>query len=125
MQALEVLESFKAERKFLVVTTKAKKPDISSSQYMEILTDLQQHLGAVSDIRESNRGSKFSQHLSTVSEGITALFWVNFDSKPAAFVKDTLGSAQYYGNRILSQKYVSKKLYQGCFANFMKRCRSK
>ena len=103
-KAEHVLESFNAERKFLMVTTKAKKPDITSPTYMAVLTDLQKYLGAVSDVREGNRGSKFFVHLSTVSEGITALAWVTIDPKPAAYVTENLSGAQYFGNRILKDK---------------------
>ena len=98
-----VLRSFAAQRKFLIVTTKAKKPDIQSPGYMEILKELQSMMGAVSDIREANRTSPFSNHLTTVSEGIAVLGWITIDPKPAAYIGDMMGSAQYYGNRVIKE----------------------
>lgn len=70
---------------------------------MEILKDLQSTMGAVNDIREANRGSPFFNHLTTVSEGIAMLGWITIDPKPADYVTDTLGSAQYNGNRVLRE----------------------
>jgi len=96
-----LLRAFAAERKFLIITTKAKKPDIQSPVYMEILKELQTTMGAVGDIREANRGSPLFNHLTTLSEGIAMLGWITIEPKPADFVTETLSSAQFYGNRVL------------------------
>lgn len=101
-QSAAVLRAFAAERKFLIITTKAKKPDIRSPAYMEILKELQSMMGVVNDIREANRGSQLFTHLTTVSEGIAMLGWITIDSKPADYVAEMLGSAQFYGNRIIN-----------------------
>ncbi|MCJ1232148.1 hypothetical protein MMC14_000097 [Varicellaria rhodocarpa] len=102
-QAASVLRAFASERKFLIITTRAKKPEIQSPSYMEILKDLQSTMGAVSDIREANRASPLFNHLSTVSEGIAMLGWITYDSKPFDYVTETLSSAQYHGNRVLRE----------------------
>ena len=102
-QSAAVLRAFAAERKFLIVTTKARKPDIQSPVYMEILKDLQATMGAVNDIREANRGSPLFIHLTTVSEGIAVLAWITIDPKPADYVAEILGSAQYHGNRVIKE----------------------
>ena len=106
-QASAVLRAFGAERKILIVATKAKKPDVSSPIYMEILTDLQRQISIVCDIREANRASPFFNHLSAVSDGINALGWIT-DSKPADQIADALGSAQFFGNRVL-REYKDKE----------------
>ena len=102
-QSAGVLRAFAAEREFLMVTTKAKKPDKQSAAYREILKELQSTMGAVGDIREANRGSPFTNHLTTVSEGIAMLGWITIEPKPAEYVSETLGAAQYYGNRVLKE----------------------
>ncbi|MCJ1403769.1 hypothetical protein MMC11_006992 [Xylographa trunciseda] len=102
-QSASVLRAFAAERKFLIVTTKAKKPDIQSPDYMEILKELQSTIGIVNDIRVANRGSPYFNHLTMVSEGVAMLGWVTIDPKPADFVSETLSSAQFYGNRVLKE----------------------
>ena len=102
-QSAALLRAFAAERKFLIVTTKAKKPDKQSSSYMEILKELQSFMGAVNDIRETNRGSPLFNHLSTLSEGISVLGWITVEPKPVDFVTEILGSTQFYGNRVIKE----------------------
>lgn len=92
-----MVQAFIAERTYLYVTTKAKKP---SPQPPKLLTELHTYTGTVDEIRETNRPSPLFTHLSAISEGIVALGWI-VETRPADFVKDTLGGAQYYGNKIL------------------------
>lgn len=66
------------------------------------MTDLHKASDSINNVRESNRGSPLFTHLSAVSEGIVALGWF-FESKPAEFVSEMLGSIQYYGNKILKE----------------------
>lgn len=68
---------------------------------MDLLSDLQHHMGSISDIRETNRGSAMKDHLAMVGEGITALQWLIMESKPADYVGEVIGGAQMYGNRVL------------------------
>lgn len=68
--------------------------------YVELLKPLQEQMQAVSDVREKNRGSPLFDQLSTVSESIAVLAWVTVDPKPFKHVEESLGSAQYYGNRV-------------------------
>ena len=84
-----------------MITTKAKKPDMMSPSYMELLKPLQDELQAVSTIRDRNRGSPLFNQLSTVSESISVLAWVTVDTKPFKHVEESLGSAQYWGNRVV------------------------
>ena len=98
-QAKAVMQAFEAERTYLFVTTKAKKP---SSQPPELLTELHRYTGTVDELREANRPSPLFAHLSAISEGIVALGWI-VETRPADFVTDTLGGAQFYGNRVLKE----------------------
>ena len=68
---------------------------------MDLLSDLQQDMGTVGDIRDSNRGSPMKEHLAMVGEGIGALQWLVMDGKPADYIGEVIGGAQMYGNRIL------------------------
>ncbi|KIW41641.1 hypothetical protein, variant 1 [Exophiala oligosperma] len=99
MQAKAVKEAFAAERTYLLVASKAKKPD---NQPPELMTELHRHTSNVDEIREANRPSPLFTHLSAVSEGIVALGWI-VEKRPGDFVTDTLGGAQYYGNKILKE----------------------
>ncbi|KAI8962172.1 adenylate cyclase associated N terminal-domain-containing protein [Daldinia sp. FL1419] len=103
-QASKVLEGFKQQRRFLLISTKAKKPDITGSEmvvYQELLKPINEALMAVGSIKESNRGSQVFPQLSAVSEGIMVLAWVTVDNRPFKHVEESLGSAQFFGNRVL------------------------
>lgn len=104
-QADLVAKGFVEERKFLLITTKAKKPNLSNSAdmdaYQALLKPINESLMAVVNIKESNRGSPFTNQLSAVADGIMMLAWVTDEAKPHKHVENTLGSAQYYGNRVI------------------------
>lgn len=104
-QAAKVTKGFQEERKFLLITTKAKKPNLSNSDdmdaYQALLKPINESLMAVVNIKESNRGSPVTNQLSAVADGIMMLAWVTDEAKPHKHVENTLGSAQYYGNRVI------------------------
>ncbi|KAK7956753.1 Adenylyl cyclase-associated protein [Apiospora aurea] len=105
-QAAKVLEGFKQQRRFLLVSTKAKKPDFSGSEmavYQDLLKPINEALMAVGNIKESNRGSPVFSQLSAVAEGIMVLAWVTVDNRPYKHVEESLGSAQFFGNRVLKE----------------------
>lgn len=94
---------------------------------MEILKELQSEMGSVNDIREANRGTPVFNHLTTVSEGIAVLGWITIDPKPADYIKDMLGTAQYHGNRVLTEyKEKLESIYRSIsdFANSCHRDRA-
>ena len=103
VQSESVVKSFEAQRQFLLVTTKAKKPDMASHAYMDTLKDLQQHMTRVDDIRQGNRASPLKDHLAMIADCVGALAWVTIDPKPADYVAELFGGAQMYGNKVLKQ----------------------
>ncbi len=116
-QAAKVQEGFQAQRKFLLITTKAKKPDMTGAEmsvYQDLLKPINDALMAVSDIKDSNRGSPDFNHLSAVSEGIMVLAWVTYATRPFKQVEESLSAAQFFGNRVLKEfkeKYASIVIY--------------
>jgi adenylyl cyclase-associated protein len=110
VQSDSVVKAFQALRQFLLVTTKAKKPDVASQAYMDTLKDLQVHMTQVDDIRQSNRQSPNMDGLAMVADGVGALAWVTIDFKPADYVSELFGGAQIYGNKVLKQ---NKDKYDG------------
>ncbi|KAK4987020.1 suppressor of rasval19 [Elasticomyces elasticus] len=104
-QAEAVARAFAAQRQYLPVATKAKKPDASSPSFSDLITDLQHEFTTINDIKESNRVSPLRDHLAMVADGIGALQWiaigVAMQGKPADHVAESLGGAQFYGNRVL------------------------
>ncbi|KXH56511.1 hypothetical protein CSAL01_03336 [Colletotrichum salicis] len=106
-QAAKVLQGFQAQRNFLLITTKAKKPDLNGAEmavYQDLLKPINEALVAVNNIKESNRGSPVFTQLSAVAEGIMVLAWVTVDNRPYKHVEDSLGSAQFFGNRVLKEQ---------------------
>ncbi|KAK3897598.1 adenylate cyclase associated N terminal-domain-containing protein, partial [Staphylotrichum tortipilum] len=104
-QAAKVVDAFKEQRKFLLITTKAKKPDLKGAD-MSVFQDLVKPIGAlmtaIGNIKDSNRGDPNYNNLCTVSESIMALAWVTIDTKPFKHVDESLGAAQFWGNKILT-----------------------
>lgn len=98
-QAAKVVEAFREQRKLLLITTKAKKPDMSTFQ--DLLAPIGKLMTAIGNIKDSNRGSPLFDNLSTVSESAMVLAWVTVDTKPAKHVEESLASAQFFGNKIL------------------------
>jgi adenylyl cyclase-associated protein len=106
-QAAEVVKGFKEQRKFLLLTTKAKKPDLSGPEirvYQDLVKPINETIMAVTKIKDDNRGSPFFSQLSAVSEGIMVLAWVNIENRPYKHVDESLGSAQFFGNRVLKEQ---------------------
>lgn len=101
VQAQAVAQAFAAQRVFLLTSTKAKKPDMTSMAFGELIQDLQHAMSTVGDIRDSNRASKVKEHLAMTSEGVSALQWLVMEGKPADYIGDVIGGAQMYGNRVL------------------------
>ncbi|KAE8452627.1 hypothetical protein EG329_013886 [Mollisiaceae sp. DMI_Dod_QoI] len=102
-QASAVLRAFAEQRKFILITTKAKKPDMSSQAFSQLLKPFNELITTVTELREGNRGAPVFNQLSAVSESISVLAWVTQDTKPHKVVEENLGSAQYWGNRVLKE----------------------
>lgn len=73
------------------------------SVYQDLLKPINESLIAVTNIKESNRGSPMFSQLSAVAEGIMVLAWVTVDTRPYKHVEESLGSAQFFGNRVLKE----------------------
>lgn len=103
-QAAKVLEGFQEQRRFLLIASKAKKPDMAGSEmpvYQDLLKPINGALMAVVDLKEANRGDAVFSQLSAVAEGIMVLAWVTVENRPWKHVEESLGSAQFFGNRVL------------------------
>ena len=68
-----------AQREFLVVASKSKKPD--ANDFQSLLLPTSNKIQEIQDFREKNRRSIYFNHLSAISESIPALGWVTVVSK--------------------------------------------
>ncbi|KAK2595483.1 suppressor of rasval19 [Conoideocrella luteorostrata] len=98
-QANAVLRGFQEQRKFLLITTKATKPDAPT--LAELLEPTKNAILAAVDTQASNRFNESFTHLTAVADGIRMLAWVNVQSRPFVYVEDAFGSAQFFGNKLL------------------------
>lgn len=105
-QAADVLAGFKAQRRFLLITTKAVKPDLQGADmalYQDILKPINDSLMAVTELKEANRSDAMYTQLSAVADGIMVLAWVTVNHRPFTHVEEFLGSAQFFGNRVIKE----------------------
>ena len=103
-QASKVLEGFRQQRKFLLLSTRAKRPDVNGAEvavYQDLIKPINEALMAVGAIKDSNRGSPVFSQLSAVADGIMVLAWVTVDNRPYKHVEESLASAEFFGNRVL------------------------
>lgn len=118
IQAADVLKGFQEQRKLLLIASKAKKPDMSGLQ--SLLQPINDSAMSVMEIKDSNRGDALSNHLSAVADGIMVLGWVAVENRPFKHVDEFLGSAQFFGNKVLKE-YKEK---YGTFSTIIPSCRA-
>jgi len=102
---------FLTQRAFLICATKSNKP--SEADFPKILEPTGKKIQAVVDFRESNRSSRFFNHLSAVSEAIPALSWVTIEPAPSPFIKEMGDAGTFYTNRILKEFKDKDKTHVG------------
>jgi len=101
-QVALVEKAINAQRQFLVVASKSKKPDDATLQkLLEATTKLMTEVGAIRD--KAGKVNKMFNHLSTLSEGIGCLGWVVVTPTPAPFVNEARASSEFYSNKILME----------------------
>lgn len=104
-QSKAVEGAFAAERKFLFIANKAKKPD--DRTLMELLKDLQANMEKTDEFRQSNRDAALKDPLSMVADGVGSLGWVTIGQgggmKPHEHINELVGGAQMYGNKVLKE----------------------
>ncbi|KJK76198.1 hypothetical protein H634G_08604 [Metarhizium anisopliae BRIP 53293] len=108
VQAAEVFKGFQEQRKFLCITTQAAKPDPATLE--TLLGPTKDAIVAVTDIQKKNRFDGMYVHLTAVADGIRMLAWVNIHSRPFVYVEESLGSAQFFGNKIFKNQKEKDKL---------------
>jgi adenylyl cyclase-associated protein len=99
-QVALVEKAVQAQRQFLAVASKSKKPD--DATFQKLLDSTSKLMSEVTALREkAGKVNKQFNHLSTLSEGIGALGWVAVSPTPGPFVNDARASSEFYSNKIL------------------------
>jgi adenylyl cyclase-associated protein len=104
-----------ALRQVIVGATAAKKPT-KPEDMMAFVKPLSDAMNAVVEFRNSKRGSKEWDHLSTVSEGVAAFGWVAVEPTPGPFATQSRAGAEFYSNKLLRQ-YKGKDETQMAWIN--------
>lgn len=110
-QAAHVQKTLEQERRYLLVSIKTKKPDMGGADFMQLFEPMQSEATKVVEIKDKNRGHALFNQLSAVADSIGVVAWVTIDNKPFKHVEESLGSAKYYGNRVLKEfreKYICR-----------------
>lgn len=100
-QSQLVLEAVNKQLEFIRVAANSKKP--ADAVLQNLIKPTSELITKISGLKDSNRASKFSNNLATVSEGISALGWVVVSPTPGPFVADMRGGSEFYSNRILKE----------------------
>ncbi|XP_043215117.1 adenylyl cyclase-associated protein 1-like isoform X2 [Amphibalanus amphitrite] len=96
-----VKKAFSAQRDFVLLASKCKKPDdMGVAKLLKPQADV---ITQITQFRESNRRSPQYNHLSTISESIAALSWVVTAPAPAPFIKEMNDAGLFWGNRVIKE----------------------
>mmetsp|Transcript_1345 Transcript_1345/g.2015 ORF Transcript_1345/g.2015 Transcript_1345/m.2015 type:complete len:329 (+) Transcript_1345:46-1032(+) len=96
-----VKEGFGEVRKVLMVASHCKKA--TNDQKMKLFEGVKGKVQEVVTLRNESRGKPFFPHLSSLEDGIKALYWVSVRDTPVNYVKEMVGAATYNLNLVLKK----------------------
>jgi adenylyl cyclase-associated protein len=100
-QAQRVAGCFAISKQIIQVALASKKP--AQQQLMTVIAPLQKKIEEIQQIKEKNRPSPLSFHLSSIADGIPALGWIVVDPTPAPYVSEMKDAAQFYANKVIKE----------------------
>lgn len=104
-----VQEAFNAQLQYVQLASSCAQP--SQNEIMNLLNPTSDKISAIQSYRERHRSSSFFNHLSAISESISALGWVTVSPAPAPFVKEMNDAGQFYTNRVLKEWKEKNKVH--------------
>ncbi|KAF2763697.1 hypothetical protein EJ03DRAFT_58441 [Teratosphaeria nubilosa] len=108
-QAAVTASLYRDQRRYILTSTWAKVPDLNSpSMQQALLGDVQKSSTDASAFREKNPRHNLGEQLAMVGEGASVWQWLLIPKvipmgKPGDYVGEILGSAQFWGNKILTK----------------------
>jgi adenylyl cyclase-associated protein len=96
----KAISAIRSQRQFLVVASKSRQPN-QQDILVNLLRPTSDAIQAVQAFREKHRATEWFNHLSAISESISALGWVTVSPTPGPFVKEMKDAAQFYTNKVL------------------------
>jgi len=101
-QADLVKRAVEAQKAMISTASKSKKP--SDAVLANLLKPTADLMGQINKVRDGcPRSGQWFNHLSTISEGISALAWVTVSPTPGPHVDDARASSEFYSNKLLVQ----------------------
>jgi adenylyl cyclase-associated protein len=94
-----VKKAFDAQFEFIKYAASSAAP--SQSEQMNLLKPTSDQITAIQNFRDKNRTSPYFNHLTAISESISALGWVCVSPTPGPHVKEMNDAGQFYTNRVL------------------------
>eukprot|EP00050_Salpingoeca_kvevrii_P013197 m.27281 g.27281 ORF g.27281 m.27281 type:complete len:513 (-) comp4738_c0_seq1:1308-2846(-) len=99
-QVTELVQTaFIAHRRFLEIPAQSRKP--GDKVLKDLLEATVLAMQDIQGLKDKMRSSPAFNQLSAAAEGIQALAWVTVEPKPAPFVGDMVGAAEFYTNRVI------------------------
>lgn len=98
----QLYQAFKAQGDFLHIVSQAKKPQMTDPKFMEAVKPINEKIEKIGTIKDSNRQSKYFNHLNTIAEGAPVLGWIVSDT-PVSLIPEFKDSAQFWSNRIMKE----------------------
>ncbi|EGV60635.1 suppressor of rasval19 [Yamadazyma tenuis] len=95
-------EAFQEQAKFLEIASKSKKPEMTDPAFADAVNPTNTQIQKISSVKDSNRSSKFFNHLNTLAEGAPVLGWI-LSPTPVSYIPDFKDSAQFWSNRIMKE----------------------
>lgn len=96
-----VRDAFNAQQQYIQLANDSAQP--SQNEIINFLKPTSDKISAIQDYREKHRSSSLFNHLSAISESISALGWVTVTPAPAPYVKEMNDAGQFYTNRVLKE----------------------
>lgn len=94
-----VSKAIETQRQFLTIASNSRKPN--DNVLMSLLKPTSDEIQVIQDFRNKNRTHEHFNHLSAISESISALGWVTVSPTPGPYVKEMNDSSQFYTNKVL------------------------
>uniref|UniRef100_A0A914WNB2 C-CAP/cofactor C-like domain-containing protein n=1 Tax=Plectus sambesii TaxID=2011161 RepID=A0A914WNB2_9BILA len=113
----KVKEIFGAQREFLWKAAGQKEPN--EEQRAVLMTPTVTILTDIGGFRELKRNTPPFNHLSSVSEGLQAFYWVNVKPTPAPFIKECIDAAMFFTNRVLKENKDGDQTHANWVKSFM------
>ncbi|KAF2882895.1 hypothetical protein ILUMI_23281 [Ignelater luminosus] len=100
IQSALVTQAFQTQLQHLIQASCSEAP--SSEEILTLVQPTGSCITIVQDIKNKNHNSPYLNHLSAISEGVTALGWTALIPAPIPFLMEIINSVQHYTNQILN-----------------------